>query len=179
MPEFPCLRLSSTLTRDARRAAVCGVGGHARSIDDRGFYVVKTTDETGLGQHHVGLSPLVLVVDDFDDNREMFTEFLSFSGFRVAQAATGREALDQAFSLLPDLILMDLSLPELDGLEATRCLKNDERTKRIPIVALTGHALAGHSKDAKEAGCDSFLTKPCLPDALVTEIKRVLGARSR
>ncbi|MDI1483254.1 response regulator [Polyangium sp. y55x31] len=140
---------------------------------------MKTTDETGLGQQHGGLSPLVLVVDDFDDNREMFTEFLSFSGFRVAQASTGREALDQAFSLLPDLILMDLSLPELDGLEATRCLKSDERTKRIPIVALTGHALAGHSKDAKEAGCDSFLTKPCLPDALVTEIKRVLGARAR
>jgi CheY-like chemotaxis protein len=118
--------------------------------------------------------PLVLVVDDFADNREMFTEFLAFHGFRVAEASTGREALERAFQLLPDVILMDLSLPELDGLEATRCLKNDERTRRIPIVALTGHVLAGHSREAKEAGCDSFLAKPCLPDTLVTEIRRIL-----
>jgi two-component system, cell cycle response regulator DivK len=113
---------------------------------------VKTGDSEGKANEQGDASPpLVLVVDDSEDNREMFTEFLSFSGFRVAQAATGREALDQAFQLLPDLILMDLSLPELDGLEATRQLKSDGRTKRIPIVALTGHALAGHSKDAKEA----------------------------
>lgn len=119
-------------------------------------------------------SPLVLVVDDYDDSREMFMEALSFSGFRVAQAATGREALAQAFSLLPDLILMDLSLPELSGIEATRCLKDDPRTRRIPIVALTGHGVGRHSKEAKAAGCESFLTKPCLPDALVGEIRRVL-----
>ena len=119
--------------------------------------------------------PLILVVDDFADNREMFMEFLAFSGFRVAEAATGREALERAFQLLPDVILMDLSLPELDGLEATRCLKSDERTKRIPIVALTGHVLAGRSREAKEAGCDAFLAKPCLPDALVCEIRRILS----
>jgi two-component system cell cycle response regulator DivK len=123
--------------------------------------------------------PLVLIVDDFDDNREMFTEFLSFSGFRVAQATTGREALERAFSLLPDLILMDLSLPELDGLEATRCLKSDERTKRIPVLALTGHAVAGHSRDARAAGCAAFLTKPCLPEVLLGEIHRVLDSIAR
>ncbi|WP_437785014.1 response regulator [Sorangium sp. So ce1097] len=121
------------------------------------------------------LSPLVLVVDDFQDNREMFAEYLSFSGFRVAEAATGREALDRAFELIPDLILMDLSLPEIDGWEATRHLKSDPRTKRIPIVALTGHTLAGHSREAKDAGCDAFLTKPCLPDTLVLEIRRLLS----
>jgi two-component system, cell cycle response regulator DivK len=120
-------------------------------------------------------SPLVLVVDDFQDNREMFAEYLVFSGFRVAEAATGREALDRAFELIPDLILMDLSLPEIDGWEATRHLKNDPRTNRIPIVALTGHTLAGHSRDARDAGCDAFLTKPCLPDALVLEIRRLLS----
>ncbi|WP_438020123.1 response regulator [Sorangium sp. So ce315] len=120
-------------------------------------------------------SPLVLVVDDFQDNREMFAEYLSFSGFRVAEAATGREALDRAFELIPDLILMDLSLPEIDGWEATRHLKSDPRTKRIPIVALTGHTLAGHSREAKDAGCDAFLTKPCLPDTLVLEIRRLLS----
>ena len=120
-------------------------------------------------------SPLVLIVDDFDDNREMFTEFLSFSGYRVAQAATGKEAIERAFSLLPDLILMDLSLPELDGLEATRCLKSDERTKRIPVLALTGHVVAAHSRDARAAGCAAFLTKPCLRVVLLTEIRRALG----
>jgi len=123
--------------------------------------------------------PLVLIVDDFDDNREMFTEFLSFSGYRVAQAATGKEALERAFSLLPDLILMDLSLPELDGLEATRCLKKDERTKCIPVLALTGHAVAAHSRDARAAGCAAFLTKPCLPEVLLGEIRRVLESRAR
>lgn len=132
-----------------------------------------------MDQNHSNESaPLVLVVDDFQDNREMFAEYLSFSGFRVAEAATGREALELAFKLLPDLILMDLSLPEIDGWEATRYLKNDPRTQRIPIVALTGHALAGHSREAREAGCDAFLTKPCLPDALVLEIRRVLDRSS-
>ena len=122
-------------------------------------------------------SPLVLVVDDFQDNREMFAEFLSLSGFRVAEAATGREAIDRGFALLPDVILMDLSLPELDGWEATRQLKNDPRTRHIPIVALTGHALADHSREAREAGCDAFLTKPCLPEVLVVEIKKMLDRR--
>ncbi len=122
-------------------------------------------------------SPLVLVVDDFQDNREMFAEFLSLSGFRVAEASTGREAIDRGFELLPDVILMDLSLPELDGWEATRQLKNDPRTRHIPIVALTGHALADHSREAREAGCDAFLTKPCLPEVLVVEIRRMLDRR--
>ena len=122
-------------------------------------------------------APLVLVVDDFQDNREMFAEFLVISGYRVAQAVNGREALDRAFELLPDAILMDLSLPELDGWEATRQLKNDPRTQHIPIVALTGHALADHSREAREAGCDAFLTKPCLPEVLVVEIRRMLDRR--
>jgi CheY-like chemotaxis protein len=122
-------------------------------------------------------SPLVLVVDDFQDNREMFAEFLSLSGFRVAEASTGREAIDRSFELLPDVILMDLSLPELDGWEATRQLKNDPRTQHIPIVALTGHALADHSREAREAGCDAFLTKPCLPEVLVVEIRKMLDRR--
>lgn len=93
---------------------------------------------------------------------------------RLAAMLDGRITLDKAFSLLPDLIVMDLSLPGIDGWEATRRLKADERTKRIPVVALTGHALAGHSKGAQDAGCDAFVTKACLPEDLETEIKRVL-----
>jgi two-component system, cell cycle response regulator DivK len=119
-------------------------------------------------------TPLILVVDDYQDAREMYAEYLQFSGFRVAEARNGNEAVAQAFSLRPDLILMDLSLPGMDGWEATRVLKSDERTKHIPVVALTGHALAGASEGARKAGCDSFVTKPCLPDDLVVEVRRML-----
>jgi two-component system cell cycle response regulator DivK len=119
-------------------------------------------------------APLILVVDDYQDAREMYAEYLQFSGFRVAEARNGNEAVAQAFSLRPDLILMDLSLPGMDGWEATRVLKADERTKHIPVVALTGHALAGASEGARKAGCDSFVTKPCLPDDLVVEVRRML-----
>jgi two-component system, cell cycle response regulator DivK len=118
--------------------------------------------------------PIVLVVDDFADNREMYSEYLSFSGYEVIEARNGMEAIEAAQQRMPDIIIMDLSLPVMDGWEATRQLKADERTRRIPVVALTGHALAGHSKGAKEAGCDSFLAKPCLPDQLVAEIRRML-----
>jgi CheY-like chemotaxis protein len=121
-------------------------------------------------------APLILVVDDYQDAREMYAEYLQFSGFRVAEAKNGNEAVDQAFALKPDLILMDLSLPGMDGWEATRRLKADETTKHIPIVALTGHALAGASEGAKKAGCDSFVTKPCLPDDLVVEVRRMLDS---
>jgi CheY-like chemotaxis protein len=120
--------------------------------------------------------PLILVVDDYQDAREMYAEYLQYSGFRVAEARNGNEAVTQARSLKPDLIPMDLSLPGMDGWEATRVLKADEATRRIPIVALTGHALAGASEGARKAGCDSFVTKPCLPDDLVVEVRRMLNA---
>jgi CheY-like chemotaxis protein len=123
-------------------------------------------------------SPLVLVVEDYQDAREMYAAYLQFSGFRVAEATNGVEAIEKTIELMPDIILMDLALPRMDGWEATRRLKMDERTKHIPIVALTGHALAGHAEGARQAGCDSFVTKPCLPDALVAEIQRMLNARA-
>ena len=117
---------------------------------------------------------LVLVVEDYQDAREMYAAYLQFSGFEVAEAANGVEAVEKAVELLPDIVLMDLALPRMDGWEATRRLKADARTRHIPVVALTGHALAGHAEGAREAGCDSFVTKPCLPDALVAEIRRLL-----
>jgi len=121
--------------------------------------------------------PLVLVVEDYQDTREMYAAYLQFSGFRVAEAADGMEAIEKTRELLPDIILMDLALPKMDGWEATRRLKADDRTSHIPIVALTGHALAGYAEGALKAGCDAFVTKPCLPDALVAEIQRMLSAR--
>lgn len=124
--------------------------------------------------------PLVLLVEDYADAREMYSEYLEYSGFDVVQAANGREALQRAAERAPDIVLMDLSLPVMDGWEATRRLKADPRTAAVPVVALTGHALAGISEGARQAGCDAFITKPCLPDDLVTAIRRVLdehGAR--
>jgi two-component system, cell cycle response regulator DivK len=117
-------------------------------------------------------------VEDYQDAREMYAAYLLFSGYRVAEATNGVEAIEKTIELLPDIILMDLALPRMDGWEATRRLKLDERTKHIPIVALTGHALAGYAEGARQAGCDAFVTKPCLPDALVAEIQRMLSAKS-
>lgn len=123
-------------------------------------------------------APLILVVEDYDDAREMYVEYLTFTGFRVESATNGLEAIEMTQRLKPDLVLMDLALPKLDGWEATRRLKSDPATARIPVIALTGHALAGHAERAREAGCDSFITKPCVPDELVAEISRVLGISS-
>jgi DNA-binding NarL/FixJ family response regulator len=94
----------------------------------------------------------------------------------VGEAEDSRSAVDRALETSPDIILMDLSLPVMDGWEATRRLKADKRTAQIPVVALTGHALAGISEGAKKAGCDAFVTKPCLPEDLVKEIKKILDA---
>jgi CheY-like chemotaxis protein len=123
-------------------------------------------------------APLVLVVDDVDHGREIFAEYLEYRGFRVATAADGLEAIEKAFDLRPDVILMDLSLPGIDGWEATRRLKADERTRDIPIIALTAHALASAHEKAREVGCNSVVTKPCLPKDLEQEVRRQLEART-
>ena len=124
------------------------------------------------------LTPLILVVEDFEDAREMYRDYLEFSGFRVETASDGREAIDKARALNPDLILMDLSLPGLDGWEATRLLKADPATRHLLIVALSAHALAAEGDRARAAGCDGFIAKPCLPPDLVAEITRYLNLHS-
>lgn len=116
----------------------------------------------------------VLVVDDFEDNRQMYATYLRFFGYVVDEAVTGTEALASASEKRPDLIVMDLSLPGLDGWEATRRLKADPKTQDIPIVVVSGHALEGSVKSARDAGCDVFLRKPCLPQALLAEIKKLI-----
>lgn len=110
--------------------------------------------------------PLVLVVDDFQAGRELTAEYLTYRGYEVATAADGAEGLERAFELLPDAILMDLSLPEIDGWEATRRLRDDERTRGIRIIALTAHALEAERKRALDAGCDEVVTKPVVPKEL-------------
>ncbi len=122
------------------------------------------------------VAPLVLLVDDYADAREMYGYYLARQGYRVEEAAEGHEALAKALTLLPDIILMDLSLPGIDGWELARMLKQDARTSAIPIIALTAHALNGEEQRARGAGCDAFVTKPCLPQALAAELARVLEA---
>ena len=121
----------------------------------------------------------MLVVEDYQDAREMYSAYLQFSGYRVAEATNGLEAIEKTIELMPDIILMDLALPKDGWLGGDQRLKSDERTKHIPIVALTGHALAGFAEGRAQAGCDAFVTKPCLPDALVAEMRRMLAARQR
>lgn len=118
--------------------------------------------------------PLVLVVDDYQDAREMYSQYLQASGFRVAEARTGTEAVRAARELKPDCILMDLTLPGIDGWEATRQIKADGSTARIPVVAITGHTSELASRDARAAGCTSFVIKPALPDAVVSEVRKAL-----
>lgn len=114
--------------------------------------------------------PLILLVEDFEDAREMYRDYLEFCGYRVETARDGHEAINKARMLRPDLILMDLSLPGLDGWEATRLLKSDPVTRRIQIVALSAHALAAEGQRARAAGCDGFIAKPCLPTDLADQV---------
>jgi CheY-like chemotaxis protein len=120
---------------------------------------------------------LILIVEDFDDAREMYRDYLEFSGFRVETARDGREAIEKARTLQPDLVLMDLSLPGIDGWEATRLLKAAPETSHILIVALSAHALATEGERARASGCDGFIAKPCLPPDLVHEISMYLNGQ--
>lgn len=122
-------------------------------------------------------SARVLIVEDYEDTRQMYTKYLEYCGFEVSEARNGAEALQKAASERPDVIVMDLALPRVDGWEATRRLRAEPATQDVPVVALTGHALGGHEEVARSAGCDAFLTKPCLPDKLVAEIRRLLEQR--
>jgi two-component system, cell cycle response regulator DivK len=123
--------------------------------------------------------PFVLVVDDMRDNREMYMEYLRFAGFRVAGAADGEAAIEAARTLRPSVILMDLSLPGIDGWEATRVLKADRETRHIHIVAVTGHAEPTCRARAMEVGCDLFIAKPSLPEEIAQHIVRLLDGALR
>jgi len=126
--------------------------------------------EAGLdGRQHV------LVVDDYDDGREMYAEFLELAGYQVSQARNGSEALRKADELVPDVILMDLSLPDMDGSDVIRRLRATSRTRSIPVVVVTGHS--PENLEAEFLEYDGFVTKPCPPDALVAEVARLLASR--
>jgi two-component system, cell cycle response regulator DivK len=119
--------------------------------------------------------PLVLIVDDNDDQRTAYALFLEAAGFRVAEAAGGISAIGQARTLRPDVILMDLSMPDLNGWQACQWLKTSDETSRIPIVALTGHSVEGAERQAMEAGCDRFVTKGSDPQRVIQAVNEVLA----
>jgi two-component system, cell cycle response regulator DivK len=121
----------------------------------------------------------VLIVEDDIDNRRIVTKVLSVEGYEVIEAADGVDAIAKARLERPDLILMDLALPNMDGWEATRRLKGDPDTQRIPVVALTAVAMRGDEEQARAAGCDDYLPKPARPVAIREMVKRYTGGASR
>ena len=118
----------------------------------------------------------VLLVEDNEMNRDMLSRRLTRRGFEVIFAVNGQEGVDLAASERPDIILMDMSLPVLDGWEATRRVKADDTTSRVPIIGLTAHAMSGDREKAIAAGFDDYDTKPVEIERLIGKIERLLGA---
>ena len=120
--------------------------------------------------------PCVLLVEDFRDTREMYHFYLTKQGYRVEVAEDGHTALRVALEQLPDVILMDLGLPGIDGWTVISLLKQHTRTCTIPIVVLSAHPVHSGAQRASDEGCTSYLSKPCSPREVASEIVRVLGA---
>jgi CheY-like chemotaxis protein len=120
----------------------------------------------------------ILLVEDNEMNRDMLSRRLSRNGFDIILAVNGQEGVDLALAQSPDLILMDMSLPVLDGWEATRRLKANAATAKIPVIALTAHAMIQDKEKAMAAGCDEFDTKPVELPRLLEKIKALLPAAS-
>jgi len=119
--------------------------------------------------------PKILLVEDNEMNRDMLSRRLQRRDFEVVIAVDGKEGIEKASTETPDLILMDMSLPEIDGWEATRRLKADDATRNIPIIALTAHAMESDEAKAREAGCDVFDTKPVDLKRLLEKIQNLLS----
>jgi len=119
----------------------------------------------------------ILVVEDQEDNRQILRDLLGSAGFRMVEAHDGEQALAMARSQRPDLILMDIQLPILDGYEATRAIKRDPELKHIPVIAVTSYALSGDEARAREAGCDAYVAKPYSTRHLLAKIGQFLEQR--
>jgi two-component system cell cycle response regulator DivK len=119
--------------------------------------------------------PMILLVEDFTDTRELSADYLRDSGFDVVAVGDGEQAIARAAELLPDVVVLDLTLPVVDGWEAIQRLKADERTSRIPIIVTSGHRPETHRQMIVDAGCVAYLQKPCVPDDLIAEIRRALA----
>ena len=118
----------------------------------------------------------VLIVEDNEDNRLIYSQYLTHGGFRVLEATNGAEGVEMARRERPDIVLMDISMPVMDGLTATRALKADEELRGIPVIALTAHAMTTDEVMAREAGCDGYISKPVMPKDVRAEVERWIGA---
>ncbi len=121
------------------------------------------------------MSRRILVVEDHEDNRRIFRDLLTGAGYDTVEAATGEEGVTLAERDVPDLILMDIQLPGVDGYEATRRIKANPALRQIPIIAVTSYALSGDDIKTLEAGCDAYVAKPFSPRALLAVIREHLG----
>ncbi len=119
----------------------------------------------------------ILVVDDNEDNRQILIDLLSTAGYEVIEARTGFEAVAAAEREVPSLVLMDIQLPGMDGLEATRRIKAQPALASIPVIAVTSYALAGDDRKAADAGCDDYVTKPYSPRALLAKVRTFLDQK--
>ena len=117
----------------------------------------------------------VLLVEDNEDNRIVYATMLEHFGFDVVEAGNGEDAVSMARTGHPDIILMDISIPGIDGWTATERLRADPDTREIPVIAVTAHALPEHRERAEVLGCEGYLTKPCAPRRLLEEVRRVIG----
>jgi two-component system cell cycle response regulator DivK len=121
--------------------------------------------------------PRILVVDDAEDTRVLYATFLSFSGLTVEEASDGEMALDSIAKSPPDLVVMDLAMPRVDGWETTRLIKSNPRTQNVRVIVVTSNAMPDQVAKARAAGADEVLTKPCLPEALLVAVRAVLARR--
>jgi two-component system cell cycle response regulator DivK len=120
------------------------------------------------------MSKRILVVEDHEDNRQILRDLLGNAGYDMVEAETGEDGLTAAASQRPDLILMDIQLPGIDGYETTRRLKADPALRAVPIIVVTSYALSGDDIKAREAGCDAYVTKPYSPRQLLAKIREYL-----
>jgi CheY-like chemotaxis protein len=140
--------------------------------------LLRLLELSNMTAPQIDRAPTILIVEDNEDNRIVYSTMLRHFGFAVDEAENGAEGILKARTKLPDLILMDIAIPLVDGWEAVQRLKRDPATAGIPIVALTAHAMPADREKAIQVGCDGYLAKPCEPRAVVEEVKRILESKT-
>jgi CheY-like chemotaxis protein len=155
------------------------LASHADGLGPSAASALRALPSFGTASTSTIDPPVVLIVDDIEDCRDVYGQFLRHAGYRVEEATDGHEALLKASTLGPDVIVMDLWMPRLDGWETIRSLKALPVTAGIPILVLTGDAYEKARRDAEAAGCEAYLVKPCLPTEVAGQVVRLLADARR
>ena len=121
------------------------------------------------------MSKKILVVEDTEDNRQILRDLLGMAGYTLVESVDGAEGVARAAEHRPDLILMDIQMPVMDGYEATRRIKADPALAAIPVIAVTSYALSGDEQKARDAGCDGYIAKPYSPRQMLAKVREILG----